>query len=206
MKPDQLPEVRAIAYRMLANLRTKIGDDGFLKQIAAPRSLAVCHEAGHAIMFTVDGVPVESIKVFLSPDPRTPGDHWHGFTAVEGSPPFSIRRDDPPEKLRQEIRYQIAGYAGELELYEGTVPLTSSIDERALGVYVLEMCPRLIPSDRKRVNPKKASERTLDDIVEECRKIIRPQAAAGRAIITAMADKDCLDGAELRAILDPINR
>jgi len=183
-----------------------------------PRDLAVCHEVGHVIVATVDGVSIEYVEVTgqtvaelcackmddaeLAKNGLPPSDYlaWGGFTRFADSPfpldmpgtPADIVTLDLPE-FQHMVRMELGGIAGELVLYDGEVPAASSLDERLLSQHACEM--------RARGNTDIAKTVWRGLFKDTCDTITRNDGVAGE-LITAFENKDRLETPELQEILD----
>jgi hypothetical protein len=180
-----------------------------------PRGLAVCHEVGHVIVATVDGVSIEYVEVTgqtvaevckmddaaLAKIGLPPGDFaWGGFTRFADSP-FPLDMSGRPEDIvtldfpsfQHLVRMELGGIAGEYVLYDGEIPAASSLDERMLSQHVCEK--------RARGNTDIAQIAWRDLLKETCSTIEQNRATAGK-LIAAFENKDRLEGPELQEILD----
>ncbi len=173
-----------------------------------PRHLAVCHEVGHVIVATTDGVTIAYVEVTgqtvapaLAKIGFPPGDLvWVGFTRFADSPfpldmpgrPVDIVKLDFP-LFQHAVRMELGGIAGEHVLYDGDIPAASSLDERILSQHACAM--------RARGNTEIAKITWRDLFKETCSTIEQNRETAGE-LIAAFENKDRLEGPELQEVLN----
>ena len=195
--PQLRQELHAQAMHLMAAAHRSAG----WAALAQPRDLVVCHEVGHAIVHTTQGENVVSIAVWKGTPPpelaAAVGEVWAGLTDVPE--PESVSTSSPPERIRQFIRRQISGYAGEFELYDGKVPGGSSMDERVVSQL---FAARLKVPSVVMTSGWLTPEQVWSGLLSECRRIIKQNETVARQLISAMADRDKIEG----DALEPLSR
>jgi hypothetical protein len=139
---------------------------GIEAALAMPKHDAAIHEAGHAIIFAVQGRRLEYLELFeqskfrrrreleqavkRNPDKMAGLDAmtrilalpaWQGWTCPEKLPEEIAREahfipHERPEWAERHVRWMIGGLMAELVLHNGNVSLASSIDEKVTAQMV----------------------------------------------------------------------
>ncbi len=107
-------------------VREILKTDG-LAAFESPRSAAIAHEVGHAIVLAHDDVPVEKIAVWKGPREGA-GHAWAGMTQKK-APTFLIGPDTPLIKALSHACYVIAGEVAEMVLDPHEYRAGTALDE-----------------------------------------------------------------------------
>jgi hypothetical protein len=128
------PEAReTIAATIAAEFTRLMARDG-VRAFEMPRSAAVAHETGHAIIETVLGSRVKSVAVHTCPQLARIGiTAWGGIVQCHGDTGWRIEEDTPPRVIRERVYRIIAGFIAEMVLDPDNVRPGSSLDERVVG-------------------------------------------------------------------------
>jgi hypothetical protein len=114
-----------------------------------PRSAAIAHETGHAMVFASEGMPLRYVKVWpikrsetrKAIKTRHPGledvrmekvANWIGVTVPINNEEFSVSPFTPPALALYHARTTIAGWVGEMLFDRSNFRLGSSLDEIAV--------------------------------------------------------------------------
>jgi len=120
------PEEHEEAAEMLKNEVRKILETDGPDAFESPRSAALAHEVGHAIVSAHDDVPVAKILVWKAPNDGE--NAWQGMTEKKGRS-FQIGPDTPIKRALSHACFVIAGEVGEAVLDPDGFRAGTALDE-----------------------------------------------------------------------------
>jgi hypothetical protein len=161
-----------------------------------PRTAAIAHETGHAIVETVLGGRVKSVEIHSCPKLIRLGvEHaWGGVVHCHDAKPWTITRDTPAIELRHRIYRLIAGAVAEFVLDPDNVRSGSSLDERVVGQMI---CADLHQRERRGGHPSE----TWGECWDWVRAAIELNADIGRQLGEKLDALQRMKGKPLDAIL-----
>jgi hypothetical protein len=160
-----------------------------------PRSSAVAHEVGHAIIETVLGSRVKSVVVHTCPQLARIGiTAWGGIVHCYGDTGWRIEPDTPAIDVRHRIYRMIAGFIAEQELDPTGVRAGSSLDERVVA-QLLTM--GLHEHEGRAGHPKQ----TWDECCNWVAAAIQRNEGIARQLMAKLAVRDAIKGKLLDAIM-----
>lgn len=183
-------EHEEMAAALTEEVRKILATDG-PRAFESPRSAAIAHEVGHAIVSVHDDVQVEKIAVWKAPGG---GEYeWAGVTTKKGRS-FFIGPDTPIAKALSHACFVIAGEVGEAILAPNEYRAGTALDE---VIYT----QRIVYALAHRVKMEEA------DLWEQIRKrswnIISQNEAVGRKLISRLDRTETL---QRRALTDALDR
>jgi hypothetical protein len=134
------PEIRTDVIEDIAREARRLLATEGLRSFEMPRSAAIAHEAGHAIVGRHQGLTIVRVEVFKRSGPQ--GEVWGG--ATNENAPWRIDTTTPTAGVLARVRYMVAGIAGEPILDPDGYRRGSSLDEIVLSqmIYVRVMQER----------------------------------------------------------------
>jgi hypothetical protein len=121
------PDRSELTARLIRYGEKLLSDEG-PRAFDMPRSAALAHEAGHAIVFAHDGIEVECVAIWHGTHPMTGIPAWCGGT-FERKRRWKLGPQSPLDDVLKRAGFMIAGEAGEAVLDPDGYRRGSSLDE-----------------------------------------------------------------------------
>lgn len=191
------PDVHASMLECIGQEAIRLLDRDGPGAFEMPRSAAVAHETGHAIVGTREGFGIKAIRVFRHKFSRN---KWYGLTSDNNGIWIIDPATSTPTVLAR-VRYLIAGEVGEALLDRECYRSGSSLDEIVISQMI---CASLLQ--------ERGSEFAAYDHPSKLWNLCRAQAGyiihsnedIARQIMRKLAYKDRLRGKQLTAIVDQV--
>jgi hypothetical protein len=187
------PEDRAEAAETLTRIVRGILETDGPAAFESPRSAAIAHEVGHAIVSIHDDVPVEKIRIWKN---RNNEVAWEGMTSIK-APEFLIGPNTPLIKALSHACFTIAGEVGERVLDPNEYRTGTALDEVLFSQWVAQAVAR-----RAKMDPA-----TLwQEVRKRSWQIIAHNESAARELISRLDRTETLQRKALTSALEKVEK
>jgi hypothetical protein len=169
-----------------------------------PRSAAIAHETGHAIVGTHEGIAISAVRVWSVPvspqEYRLMGPTWTGETV---DPAWGITPITPTAVILSRVRMILAGVIGEAVLDPENCRKGSSLDERLLGRMLCETLLRQHADDFPDID---RPQDIYCMLVMQVSAILKRNEGMAQCLMRKLAHQGTVRGQPLAKILQQVRR
>jgi hypothetical protein len=187
-------EVHAVVLECIQEEADRLLESQGMRAFEMPRTAAIGHETGHAIVATVEGHQVTSVKI--SRQIVFGMTVWTGVTN-DSHGPWSITPETPTAEVLSRVRCLIAGVVGEAIYAAADYRAGSSLDEIVLAQMALDNLLQLHPDEFAVAHPKEI----WSDCLRQTASILKHNENVARDLMAKLDHSELVKGKPLRAVL-----
>jgi hypothetical protein len=188
------PEIRTDVIEDIAREARRLLASEGLRAFEMPRSAAIAHEAGHAIVGRHEGLTIVQVELFKRSGPQ--GEVWGG--ATNENAPWRIDATTPTARALARVRYMVAGKAGEAILDPNGCRSASSLDEIVLPQLI---CARVLQERSSEFVGVDHPREIWNGCWRQTCVILKHNEDIARDLMRKLARTGCLRGKPLAASL-----